>query len=205
MQYADTAEKKQEVIEQFPFNPLTSGIAAIGMMDHYEKNGCVLVNCEESIHLEQNHQGFNYVCGDEKKLLKMFWETINAKGYNLFVTFNGREFDCPFIMLRSIFHHIKPSQNLMEGSDYSFKSYHIDLMKEFTFYTHSGRGARRKFSLDFYCQKFGITSPKADGISGDKVARLYKAKQFQEIADYCLRDVIAENELFKFWNEYFNF
>jgi predicted PolB exonuclease-like 3'-5' exonuclease len=174
------------------------------MLDFHEKNGCILVNCDEKLQLKQNHSGFNYVCGDEKKILKLFWETIGSKNYNLFVTFNGREFDCPFIMIRSIFHQIKPSYNLMEGSDFTFKNYHIDLLKEFTFFTHSGRGARRKFSLDFYCRRFDIPSPKQDGISGDMVSQLYKDKKYQEIADYCLGDVIAENELFKFWNEYFN-
>jgi DNA polymerase elongation subunit (family B) len=205
LQYADSDEKKREIIEQFPFNPLTSSILAIGMMDHSDKNGCILVNTDEPVNLKQNHEGFNYVCSDEKKILKMFWETISAKGYNLFVTFNGREFDCPFIMLRSIYHQIKPGYNLMEGSDFNFKNYHIDLLKEMTFFTHSGRGARRKFSLDFYCRKFGIESPKKDGISGELVGKLYEEKRFQELADYCIGDVIAENELFKFWNNYFNF
>jgi hypothetical protein len=37
------------------------------------------------------------------------------------------------------------------------------------------------------------------------VGKLYEEKRFQELADYCLGDVVAENELFKFWNEYFNF
>lgn len=204
MQYADSDEKKQEVIDQMPFNPLTARIASIGMMDHCDKNGCVLVNCDESYALLKNHNGFNYISGDEKKLLKIFWDTITAKGYNLFVTFNGREFDCPFIMMRSSFLKIKPGYNLMDGSDYTFRNYHIDLLKEFTFFTHSGRGARRKFSLDFYCKKFGITSPKKDGISGEMVGKLVEENRFQELADYCLNDVIAESELFAYWNEYFN-
>ena len=139
-----------------------------------------------------------------EKLIKTFWDIITSKGYNLLVTFNGREFDCPFVMLRSIYHKIKPGYNLMDGSDFNFKNYHVDLLKEFTFFTHSGRGARRKFSLDFYCQKFGIQSPKGNGISGDMVGQLYDEKRYQEIADYCLGDVIAESELFSYWNEYFN-
>ena len=204
MQYADTDEKKNEVIEQFPFNPLTSKIVALGMMDYFEKNGCILINCEQDNVLKQNNSCFNYIKGDEVKILKTFWDTIIAKEYNMFVTFNGREFDCPFIMLRSVFHKIKPSYNLMEGSDFNFKNYHIDLLKEFTFYTHSGRGARRKFSLDFYCQKFGIPSPKKDGVSGNMVKNLYDNRKYQEIADYCIGDVVAEGELFKYWNEYFN-
>ncbi|MFI5145426.1 MAG: ribonuclease H-like domain-containing protein, partial [Ignavibacteria bacterium] len=204
MHYADTDEKKQDVLEQMPFNPLTSRIAAIGMMDHFEKNGCVLVNCDESNPLQKNHNGFNYVACDENKILKTFWDTIVAKGYNMFVTFNGREFDCPFIMLRSSFLKIRPGFNLMDGSDFNFRNYHIDLLKEFTFFTHSGRGARRKFSLDFYCRKFGIQSPKKDGVSGEMVGKLVSESRFQELADYCLNDVIAENELFNYWNEYFN-
>jgi len=204
MQYAETEEKKQDVIEQMPFNPLTARIAAIGMMDHFEKNGCVLVNCDETNLLQKNHNGFNYVTGDENKILKTFWDTIVAKGYNMFVTFNGVEFDCPFIMLRSSFLKIRPGFNLMDGSDFNFRNYHIDLLKEFTFFTHSGRGARRKFSLDFYCRKFGIQSPKKDGISGEMVGKLVSEKRYQELADYCLNDVIAENELFAYWNDYFN-
>jgi 3'-5' exonuclease len=201
---ASTDEDISEIVEQFVFNPLTSKIAAIGMMDNKDEKGCILVNAESDFEFRRNHENFNYVNGTEEGIIKIFWDTILAKKYNLFVTFNGREFDCPFVMLRSLYYRIKPSVNLMKGSDFTFKDYHIDLLKEFTFNTHSGRGARRKFSLDFYCRTFGIESPKQNGITGDRVAELYSAKKFQEIADYCIGDVIAENRLFNFWNEYFN-
>ena len=202
--YADTEEKKQEIIEQFVFNPLTSRIAAIGMMDHNDEKGCVMVNSIEPYNFKQNKEGFSYLTGSEEEILRKFWEIVTVKKYNLFVTFNGRDFDCPFIMLRSIFYKIRPSLNLMKGSDYTFRDYHIDLLKELTFFTHSGRGARRKFTLDFYCQKFGIHSPKSDGITGEMVGQLAAEKRFQELADYCIGDVKAENELFRFWNEYLN-
>ncbi|MGA2669411.1 MAG: ribonuclease H-like domain-containing protein [Ignavibacteria bacterium] len=194
----------KEIVEQFVFNPLTSKIAAIGMLDNREEKGCILVNTEEETTFLKNHENFNYINGTEEGILKIFWDTLVSKKYNLFVTFNGREFDCPFVMLRSLYYRIKPTVNLMKGSDFTFKDYHIDLLKEFTFNTHSGRGARRKFSLDFYCRTFGIPSPKKDGVTGDLVDGLYKEKKFQEIADYCIGDVIAENELLKYWNEYFN-
>jgi len=203
-QYADTEEKKQETIDQFVFNPLTSRIAAIGLMDHKDEKGCVLVNSSEQYEFKKNHENFSYIAGSEEEILRKFWEIVTVKKYNLFVTFNGRDFDCPFIMLRSIFYKLKPGLNLMRGSDYTFRDYHIDLLKELTFYSHSGRGARRKFTLDFYCQKFGIHSPKSDGITGDMVGTLVSEKRFQELADYCIGDVRAENKLFKFWNEYLN-
>ncbi|MGH2575775.1 MAG: ribonuclease H-like domain-containing protein [Ignavibacteria bacterium] len=202
--FADTEEKRNDVIEQFVFNPLTSRIAAIGMMEFKTEKGCVMMNAEDGTFLMSENEKISYLTGTEAFILNKFWEIISAKDYNLFVTFNGREFDCPFIMMRSTFHKIKPGFNLMKGSDYTFKEYHIDLLKEFTFYTHSGRGARRKFSLDFYCHKFGIKSSKIDGMSGDMVGKYYLEKKYKEIADYCISDVIAENELFKYWNEYFN-
>ena len=202
--YADTEEKRLEVIEQFVFNPMTSKIAAIGMMDNKTEKGCVLVNSEEEFEFQKNHEGFTYLTGTEHDIIAKFWEIVSAKNYNMFVTFNGRDFDCPFIMLRSIYYKIKPGLNLMKGSDYTFRDMHIDLLKELTFYSNTMRGARRKFTLDFYCQKFGIHSPKQDGVSGDMVGPLFRERKLQEIADYCIGDVKAENELFKFWNEYLN-
>ena len=93
----------------------------------------------------------------------------------------------------------------MAGTDFNFKDYHVDLMKEFTFFKHSPTGARRKFSLDFYCKMFGIKSPKEEGVAGDKVGELYGNKEYKTIADYCMRDVFATAKLFKIWSERMNF
>ena len=122
----------------------------------------------------------------------------------MYVTFNGREFDCPFLMLRSLILGIKPSENLMRGSDFTFKDYHVDLMKELTFNRHSPTGARRKFSLDFYCKQLGIESPKVNGVQGDKVKEIYESKQYKILADYCMGDVIATTKLFNKWTELLN-
>lgn len=202
---ADSDERKIEIIKEFALNPLTAKIAAIGMIDHFRDKGCVLVNCEHAELKNDKYPNFKYYYGNEEYIITEFWRIVSEGAYNLFVTFNGRDFDCPFIMLRSICHKIKPAVNLMKGSDYTFKDNHIDLMREFNFYSHSAKGARRKFTLDFYCRKFGIKSPKSDGISGSMVPQLIAEKKFQELADYCIGDVAAENELFSFWNEYFNF
>lgn len=202
--FSDSEEKKIETVENFALNPLTAKIAAICMLEHKSGKGYALINCSENVTLNQTYAEFQYIKADEETLIRKFWSIIKELNINMFVTFNGREFDCPFIMLRSFYHRIKPSFNLMRGSDFTFRDYHIDLMREMIFNSYSGRGARKKFSLDFYCRSFGIKSPKSSGISGDKVGSLFYEKKFQEIADYCIGDVIAENELFKFWNEYFN-
>ena len=202
--YAKTDEEKQTVIENLVFNPFTSQIVAIGMLDVVNEKGCVLINSEEDIKIDSEKENINYICKNETGIIETFWKTVKDKGYNLYVTFNGREFDCPFIMLRSFILGIKPSENLMRGSDFTFKDYHIDLMKELTFNRHSPTGARRKFSLDFYCKQLGIESPKVKGVQGDKVKEIYESKQYKILADYCMGDVIATTKLFNKWTELLN-
>lgn len=223
LKYAEgDAEKEKAAIESLVFSPFTSQVVAIGVVDYnrykeyknkngkneeYEKNiGTILVNvnAEEHISIEPSREKIKCVCGEEKILLEQFWKIMEEFKYNLLVTFNGREFDCPFLMLRSFLLGIKPTFNLMRGSDFTFKDNHIDLLKELTFYRHSPTGARRKYSLDFYCKQLGIISPKEEGITGDMVGELFNNKEYQTIADYCIRDVIAEAELFEKWNELLN-
>src|SRR3989442_12238069 len=79
---------------------------------------------------------------------------------------------------------------------------HCYMAEQLTFYNVSGRdGAARKFNLDFYCKAFGIPSPKAYGVTGMDVSDLVKEGRFREIADYCLRDVVATVQLFHLWKE----
>ena len=205
LKYAKNDEDKQNIIDSLVFNPFTSRIVAIGMLDYKENKGCVLLNTEKKMEIESSKDNINYICGDEKTIVELFWKTLRDKGYNLFVTFNGREFDCPFIMLRSLILKIKPTFNLMSGSDFTFRDYHIDLLKELTFNRHSPSGARRKFTLDFYCKQLGVKSPKSMGVSGDKVGELFENKEYETLANYCIGDVYAEAELLKKWNEILNF
>jgi predicted PolB exonuclease-like 3'-5' exonuclease len=205
LKYASTPEEKKYVLDNLVFNSFTSKLIAIGMLDLSDNKGAVLVNAPEGVILTSQYEEINYRVYEEKRMVELFWDTLKEKNYDLFVTFNGREFDCPYIMLKSFELGIRPSRNLMRGTDFNIKDYHIDLLKELGFNKHSAVGARRKFSLDFYCRQLGITSPKANGVAGDQVAQLYENKEYQVIADYCFGDVKAEAELFIKWNELLNF
>lgn len=231
--FATTDEERTKTIDALVFTPFTSRLVAIGMLDYNKKEGAVLVNApkektldssaklaaermlsynanheegsDENPYTESKLEKLTYLCGSEKEIIDLFWRKIRTEGYNLFVTFNGREFDCPFIMLRTFIMKSKPSYNLMSGTDFNIKGYHIDLMKELTFNKHSPTGARRKFTLDFYCKQLGIPSPKADGVKGDMVKDLYENGEYQTIADYCFGDVVATGNLFNLWNKYLDF
>ncbi len=107
-------------------------------------------------------------------------------------------------MHRSAIYHLRPTRNLMEGTKFNY-SKHIDLLDELTFYSPSSSGPTRRFNFDFYARAFGIVSPKAEGVDGSKVSDYFAQGKIIEIAEYCLRDVVATIELFEFWNKYLNF
>ena len=138
-----------------------------------------------------------FPCESEEQILENFWRVIEC--YEQFITFNGRAFDCPFLHHRSAIRKIVPSISLITPK---FKGPypHCDLLDELSY-----SGATRKFNLDFYCQSLGIESPKSHGVSGYDMNELYFDKnRYEDIAKYCLGDVIATAELFLFWDTYLN-
>ena len=175
--------------------PLTGEIVAIGMLNPDTMKGRVFFQAPavEISSFEEN--GIRYEVGSEKEILEKFWNII--KSYDQFITFNGRAFDCPFIIIRSAIHKVKPSRDLMPNR---YSNIHIDILEQLTFY-----GTIRKFSLKMWCNAFGIKNPKQDGISGNDIKRLFYEKQYLRIAKYCIRDVIATKELLNYWENYIKF
>jgi len=193
---AKTEEEREEAIQRLSLSPLTAQVLAIGMLNPDTQQGKVfyLGPGETSSLL---HGGLvSLVPCSEKEILEEFWKSVSY--FKQIITFNGRGFDCPFVMLRSAILGVKPSKNLM-GYRYSAQD-HCDLLDQLSFY-----GATRRFNLDFYCKAFGIESPKEEGISGSDVGRLYGEKRYREIAEYCLRDVRATAELFQRWSTHLAF
>ncbi len=183
------------------FSPLTGRIVAIGLYDLERAKGVVFYDPAGETHTETEHEGYLLKPRTEKEMLHDFWE--GAKTYDTFVTFNGRAFDAPFLALRSAILGIRPTKDLLEGRYlYQQRSCrHIDLADQLSFY-----GAMyRKSSLHMFCRAFGIASPKAEGVSGDDVALLFKEKKSLDIAQYNVRDVIATTELYKKWREHLSF
>lgn len=152
----------------------------------------------------QLSDGSECLIGSEEWLLQIFWKIIEKYKDCTLVSFNGRGFDAPFLMHRSAIYHLRPTRNLMEGTKFNY-SKHIDLLDELTFYSPSSSGPTRRFNFDFYARAFGIVSPKAEGVDGSKVSDYFAQGKIIEIAEYCLRDVVATIELFEFWNKYLNF
>jgi predicted PolB exonuclease-like 3'-5' exonuclease len=133
----------------------------------------------------------------EAKALETFWRILSKYPDIHLISFNGRNFDCPFIMLRSAILGINITRNLMEGTKYNYK-FHTDVLDELTFFQPTNYfSATKRFNLDFYTRSFGIQSPKALGIDGSNVSEYFKEGKLIDIALYCLRDVRSTWELYR--------
>lgn len=185
------------------FSPLTGQIVAIGIRDVERKKGAVYFQASK------NGKEKNFEEGDckfevmtEKEMLQRFWEVVDK--YDTFVTFNGRAFDVPFLMVRSALHGIRPSKNLLANRYLNYhpsNARHIDLLDQLTFY-----GAmRKKGSLHLWCRAFGIESPKAQGVDGDDVKALYDHGKSADIARYNARDLQATAALYQRYVDFLQF
>lgn len=182
------------------FSPLTGFVAAIGVYDIERARGAVYFQAPGATPpADRESDGFKYVVKTEPELLRMFWKICEK--YDQFITFNGRTFDVPFLMIRSAAHQIRPSKNLIAQRylDRQFRGVrHIDLCDQLSFY-----GALwRRPSLHMVCRSFGIESPKVHGVTGTDITDLYQAGKFEDIAVYNARDLIATAEVYRRWKEY---
>ncbi len=183
------------------FSPLTGQIVALGMLDvetgktgvYYQSPGVAAKRAEED--------GVSYESMEEKEIVRRFWDV--AARYQVFITFNGRGFDAPFLTTRSAVHGVRPTKNLMAGR-YIYQQHadaiHIDLLDQLTFYG----ATRRTGGLHLWCRALGIKSPKSGGVTGDDVGDLFKKKKYLDIARYNVGDLYATKELFDAWDTYFN-
>lgn len=196
LRYASSDVEKEEIKDRLSFYPLTAEIITIGLLNPDTQKGFIFFQNKGEPLLPFEEDNVIYETGTEKEIIEKFWNII--KDHNQFITFNGRSFDCPFILIRSAVHKIVPRKDLMPNR---YHEAHIDLLDQLTFY-----GAfRKKFSLDMWCKTFGIKSPKEDGITGYEVKELFKAGRYIDIAKYCLGDLKATRELLFYWEKYIRY
>ena len=127
---------------------------------------------------------------DEKTILTKFWEMLeNFQG--LFVSYNGLKFDVPFIIKRSMFYGILPTNKNFTDTR-RFRTYpHFDAQEVISDYDRFMAP-----SLAVACDLLGITSPKEGEVKAENVAQAFKEGRVQEIANYCLRDVKATYKVY---------
>ncbi|HOY55807.1 MAG TPA: ribonuclease H-like domain-containing protein [bacterium] len=181
-------EEQADVLARTGLLPISGEVVAIAMLNPDTGKGKIYFQAPESENKNYEQSGVEFIVATEKEILEKFW--LDIKFYDQIITYNGRGFDVPFIIFRSIALGIKPTKNLMPYR-YSSKD-HFDILDQLTFY-----GAFRKFSLEVLCRAFNIKNPKEEGVSGLAINELFKNKDYQTIAEYCMRDVVATKELYE--------
>ncbi len=218
--YIIRSAKTDEEIEQKKFemglSPITAQVVCIGTQlmqstedGNWEQIGRAALSVDNSFEYEKKElitlsTGDKCYLTNEARLLEDFWSILKKYDQATLVSFNGRNFDAPFLMLRSAIHRIKPSRNLMAGTKYNYPL-HTDLIDELTFYNPSPYSASKRFNFDFYTRTFGLKSPKSEGVDGSMVGELFKDGKINEISEYCMRDINATWELFLVWYNYLKF
>lgn len=174
--------------ETLGLSPGTGRIISIAMVNQETEQGAILVEGTGGW-AETAPDDPRIFRGDEEAMLREFWKVLGLFGR--VVTYHGRGFDVPFAYIRSAIHGIKPGRNLL-GNRFSIND-HCDLAEVLTFFG----AAQERFSLDYWCRRFGVDSPKVGGVDGSKVGEMYAAGKIEEIAQYCLRDARSTGDLYK--------
>lgn len=186
------ADEIERVKDRLALHAATGRIVAIGMWDLGASRGRV---CAEAGAAEGAGPGWTsfgedaqIFRGTEAAMVREFWGVIELES-PLVVTFHGRGFDAPYLMLRSAILGIQPTRNLM-GPRYHLGN-HCDLSEVLTFWNAS----RMRGNLDFWSCQFGLPSSK-DAMRGGDVAERYRQGRLEEIARYCLDDARVTAQLY---------
>jgi DNA polymerase III epsilon subunit-like protein len=174
-------------------SPFRGRIVAIGVINIEDGRSCALYEVPGQTEIATEKAGARtYISGTEKQILEKFWSFFDSD--SRFISFNGRQFDGPFLMLRSAIHGVVPKRDLV-GYRYGFHP-NCDLREVLNFFgTTNSR--QFKFNLDLACKTFGVETSKSEGVDGRSVEAWYRAGRHRELADYCLEDVRATAELYE--------
>ena len=190
LQRAKNEEDRAATPDRTALFPGLCKIIAIGMWNLERDRGLCLLEGRSAEQQEWKRvANSDVVRGSEKELLERFWEILERKRPRL-ISFNGRYYDGPILMIRSAQLGIQPSQNLC-GNRFNLST-HVDLTEVLSFHGTW----REQYKLDYWCRRFDIESPKGS-IDGSQVARAYREGRIEEIGEYCLRDTRATGELYR--------
>lgn len=188
--------KRDAVPERTSLYPGLGKIIAIGMWLVTEERGMLLLEgASEDVRDWEKVAHSKIFRGDERALLEKFWEMVGRtkekRALPRLVSFHGREYDGPMLMIRSAQLGVRPSRQLVPSKRFDM-SEHCDLMEVLTFMGTT----RDRYTLEYWCRRFDVESPKGS-IDGSQVARVYRQGRIEDIGEYCLRDVRATAQLYQ--------
>jgi len=103
--------KREEAIRYLSLYPFTANISAIGIYNLESEKASVFYLGDEPEEFENFEKTLKCKSFSEEEMLLNFWSYLSK--VSSVVTFNGKNFDFPFLMLRSAVLRIKPSVDLV--------------------------------------------------------------------------------------------
>lgn len=128
---------------------------------------------------------------DEEKILRGLWRFMDQRRPRI-VTWNGRRFDMPVILTRSMKYGI-PWGYWYSQSVWRYRysdAGHLDLMDAMADF-----GAAPQSKMEYAAKMIGLPG-KPEGVDGKGVDDMMKEGRFLDVKRYCLSDVVQEAALF---------
>jgi len=151
------------------FDIETTGLNAIE-----SKITCIC--CED---LNEDYQ-CSFINDNEEDIIKNFTDFIKRNNYKWLVSANGKDFDLPFILLRSYLLEI----SLINVRHLLFIN-HFDVVNDIT---------NKKISLNNLAKIYKLGEKTGDG---KNAIELYNRGMYEELSDYCLNDVHLTKLVYK--------
>ena len=111
LRFADSDEKIEDVKKNLNLHPLTAQILCLALYNPDTQKGKVFFQSDTNEEYFSEDKRCQFISATEEQILHNFWAIIPK--YDQFITFNGRGFDCPFLMLRSAKLGVPTTRNLM--------------------------------------------------------------------------------------------
>jgi DNA polymerase elongation subunit (family B) len=185
------AEDDEDWREKLALYALGASVVTIGLYSPETGRAAMLYDDRhgaiDSIETVPRVDQVTLIGGDERKILEEFWGMVPSFG--CVVSYNGRGFDVPFLLQRSLIHELTVSRNLMPPRFSSMRE-HMDLAEVLSQFR-----ATRPYGLEAWSQALGVKSPKEGEVKGAEVSAAFREGRIREIVDYCLRDVVATAEI----------
>ena len=124
---------------------------------------------------------------NEKEMLESFFKRISGK---TIVTFNGINFDLPFIYKRAMLLNVDVPYSLESFIKHYSTTFHVDLMQIW-----SGWSSQGFVSLD-YLSSLILGKKKVDFDFKEIPELLKTSNGIKRLSDYCLKDIELTTELF---------
>lgn len=176
--------------EQLGLYALGASVVAIGLLNPASGKGEMLYDDRHGkIEDMETPEGTSASLfgGDERAILERFWAA--AAKFDRVITYNGRVFDVPFLMQRSLILDVPVSSNLMPPR-FNLRASHLDLAEVLSQFR-----ATRPYGLAAWTQAVGLSSPKEGEVAGAQVGEFFHAGKVKPILEYCMRDVVATAQL----------